>query len=151
MKKKLLTLACAMLFAVSTSAQWLGQPTGVPAYNAAPPKKGQKLPPILAPHDVHIQPSQYAAAQKHVYALAAKIPRVLHQQPCYCYCDRGHGHNSLHSCFESDHGAHCMACMQEVIYAYKMTKLKKTPAQIRRGIIAGEWKSIRLETATSIN
>src|SRR5690348_17686746 len=35
---------------------------------------------------------------------ALPIPVVLHQQPCYCYCDRM-GHNSLHSCFEGTHGA----------------------------------------------
>jgi hypothetical protein len=32
-----------------------------------------------------------------------------------------------------------------------MTKAKKTPTQIRQGIIAGEWKAIDLETAASIN
>jgi hypothetical protein len=147
MKKKVLTLACAALFGVSTSAQWLGPPTDVPAYNASAPRKGQTLPPILTPDNVVVQPGKYAAMQKHAYVLAAKIPRVIHQQPCYCYCDRGHGHNSLHSCFESEHGANCSACLKEVYYAYKMTKLKRTPTQIREGIIAGEWKAIDLETA----
>jgi Protein of unknown function with PCYCGC motif len=151
MKKKLLTLACATLFAVSTSAQWLGGPTDVPAYNASAPKKGETLPAILAPDAVHVMPGKYAAMQKHAYVVAAKIPRVIHQQPCYCYCDRGHGHNSLHSCFESEHGANCAACLKEVYYAYKMTKAKKTPTQIRQGIIAGEWKAIDLETAAAIN
>jgi hypothetical protein len=151
MKKKLLTLLCVAIFAVSTSAQWLGTPTEVPAYNAHPPVKGQQLPAILRPENVVVQPTKYAPVQKHAYVLAAKIPRVLHQQPCYCYCDRGHGHNSLHSCFESEHGANCAACLKELYYSYKMTKLKRTPAQIREGIIAGEWKAIDLETAASIN
>src|SRR5688500_15048490 len=115
MKKKLLTLACAALFAVSTSAQWL-QPTDIPAYNAAAPKKGQTLPAIMGPQHVRVHTSKYAAAQKQAYVLAAKIPKVIHQQPCYCYCDRGHGHNSLHSCFESDHGANCVACLKELYY-----------------------------------
>ncbi len=35
--------------------------------------------------------------------------------------------------------------MKEVFYAYEQTKLKKTPAQIRAGIIKGDWKSIDLE------
>jgi Protein of unknown function with PCYCGC motif len=151
MKKKLLTLVCAALFAVSSSAQWLGQPTDVPAYNAGAPKKGEMLPAILTPEAVNVMPGKYAPMQKHAYLLAAKIPRVLHQQPCYCYCDRGHGHNSLHSCFESEHGANCAACLKELYYAYRMTKMKRTPAQIRQGIIAGEWKAIDLETAASIN
>ena len=36
--------------------------------------------------------------------------------------------------------------MKELFYAYEQTKLKKTPAQIRAGIIKGEWKSIDLES-----
>jgi hypothetical protein len=41
--------------------------------------------------------------------------------------------------------------MKEVFYAYQQTKLNKTPAQIRDGIIQGEWKQIDLEAAISIN
>ena len=37
--------------------------------------------------------------------------------------------------------------MKEVFYAYEQTKLKKTPAQIRAGIIKGDWKTIDLESA----
>ena len=88
--------------------------------------------------------------QVRAYELAAKIPNVINQLPCYCYCERI-GHNSLHTCFESTHGAHCGICMKEVYYAYQQTKLKKTPAQIRDGIIKGEWKAIDLETAANIN
>ena len=84
--------------------------------------------------------------QVRAYQLAAKIPDVIYQLPCYCYCERI-GHNSLHTCFESTHGAHCALCMKEVFYAYEQTKLKKTPAQIRAGIIKGDWKTIDLESA----
>ncbi len=38
------------------------------------------------------------------YKIAAAIPEVLAQQPCYCYCDR-FGHGSLLDCYASDHGA----------------------------------------------
>ena len=38
------------------------------------------------------------------YEIAAAIPEVLAQQPCYCYCDR-FGHGSLLDCYASDHGA----------------------------------------------
>ena len=57
---------------------------GVPAYNAAPPPKGTKLPPILTKADLWGADAQNAF-QTHAYELAAKIPNVLHQQPCYCY------------------------------------------------------------------
>ena len=88
--------------------------------------------------------------QSHAYELAAKIPNVIYQQPCYCYCDRM-GHKSLHSCFENTHGAQCSTCMKEVYYSYQMSKQHKTAAQIRKGIMAGEWKQIDLQSAATIN
>src|SRR2546423_14079616 len=33
------------------------------------------------------------------YALAAKEKRGLYQQPCFCYCDRSNGHQSLLDCY----------------------------------------------------
>ena len=38
------------------------------------------------------------------YRVAARIPEVLAQQPCYCWCDKI-GHGSLVDCFATDHGA----------------------------------------------
>jgi hypothetical protein len=81
------------------------------------------------------------------YKMAAKIPNVLHQEPCYCRCDREMGHNSLHSCFEGTHGAACSTCMREAVYSYQQTKLGRTPAQIRAGIERGEWQTVDLEKA----
>lgn len=119
----------------------------VPAYNAQPPKAGELLP--VLPADLRVGENFKNPYQVHAYELAAKIPGVISQLPCYCYCERI-GHSSLHTCFESAHGAHCGICMAEVYYAYQQTKLRKTPAQIRDGIIKGEWKSINLETASNI-
>lgn len=121
----------------------------VPAFNAGPPPKGSKLPDILGKEQLWGQNAQYPF-QSHAYELAAKIPVVLHQQPCYCYCDRM-GHNSLHSCFEGTHGAQCAACLKELYYSYSMHQKGKTAAQIRKGIIGGEWKQVDLQTAASIN
>ena len=56
------------------------------------------------------------------------------------------GHNSLHSCFETTHGAACSTCAKEAVYAYNMTRQGKTPQQIRDGIERGEWQSIDLDT-----
>jgi len=120
----------------------------VPAYNANPPKPGDLLP--ILPTDLRTGENFRYPYQVHAYELAAKIPTVISQLPCYCYCERI-GHTSLHTCFESDHGAHCGICMKEVFYAYQQTKLKRTPGQIRDGIIKGEWKSIDLEAAISMN
>jgi hypothetical protein len=93
--------------------------------------------------------SQYPY-QTRAYELASKIPVVLHQQPCYCYCDRM-GHNSLHSCFETAHGARCATCLKELYYSYQQHQKGKTAAQIRAGIIAGDWKQIDLQAAGAIN
>ena len=104
---------------------------------------------ILTKADLWGADAQYPY-QTHAYELAAKIPTVLHQQPCYCYCDRM-GHNSLHSCFENTHGARCSTCLKELYYSYQQHQKGKTAAQIRAGIIKGEWKQIDLQSAAAIN
>jgi hypothetical protein len=61
------------------------------------------------------------------------------------------GHNSLHSCFESTHGAQCAVCLKELYYSYQQHQRGRTAAQIRSGIIKGEWKQIDLQSAAAIN
>jgi hypothetical protein len=146
-----LTIAVLFPLTMTVSAQWGAQKQegGVPAYNAAPPPKGTKLPAILMKDQLWGADAQYPY-QTHAYELASKIPTVLHQQPCYCYCDRM-GHNSLHSCFESTHGAQCATCLKEVYYSYQQHQKGKTASQIRAGIINGDWKLVDLQSAASIN
>jgi hypothetical protein len=146
-----LTLIFLFLVTLTLSAQWADPAQDdVPALNAGPPPKDAKLPPILAKSELWGPDSQYAY-QTHAYELASKIPAVLHQQPCYCYCDRSAAHNSLHSCFEGTHGARCATCLKELYYSYQQNKAGKTPAQIRAGIIKGEWKQIDLQSAATMN
>jgi len=135
---KPMLLALVALVAVVCFAQG----DRVPAYNDHTLQPGDAVP-ILPKDQLWGEAFKYPY-QVQAYQLAAKIPGVLYQLPCYCYCDRI-GHNSLHSCFESTHGAHCAICMKEAFYAYEQTKLKKTPAEIRAGIIKGDWKAIDLE------
>lgn len=146
-----LTLIFVCAVTLTVSAQWTAEEAegGIPAYNAGPPSKGTKLPAIMSKAELWGADAQYPY-QAHAYELAAKIPTVLHQQPCYCYCDRM-GHNSLHSCFESAHGARCSTCLKELYYSYQEHKKGKTAAQIRAGIIKGDWKAIDLQSATAIN
>jgi hypothetical protein len=61
------------------------------------------------------------------------------------------GHNSLHSCFENTHGAQCVTCLKELYYSYSLHQKGKTATQIRKGIIAGEWKAVDLQTAATHN
>ena len=133
------------------SAPWLRSQSDpdVPHYNAAPPAKTGTLPPILTRDQLWGQNAKHPY-QIHAYELAAKIPKVIYQQPCYCHCDRSMQHNSLHSCFSGMHGAQCTTCMQELYYTYKMYKKGKTASQIRAGIIKGEWNTIDLDEAVKM-
>jgi hypothetical protein len=78
------------------------------------------------------------------YKLAARVKRVLYQQPCYCHCDRSQGHGSLLDCFAGKHAAECGVCIKEGLYSYEQTKKGKTAAQIRDGIEKGEWQQLDL-------
>ena len=135
MLKRGLTLAFILSITFVLSAPWATSQSAtsqgegaVPAHNAGPPPKGTKLPPILAKDQLWAENAQYPF-QTHAYELAAKIPVILHQQPCYCYCDRM-GHNSLHSCFESAHGAECATCLKEVYYSYAEHQKGRSAKQI---------------------
>ena len=142
--KRILVCAVLGLVTIVASAQWTNPSADVPTYNATASAK--PLPPVLSGDQLtgvyFSHPYQVVA-----YKMAAKIPGVLHQQPCYCRCDMALGHNSLHSCFEGTHGAACSTCMREAVYAYQQTKIGKTPAQIRAGIERGEWQNVDLEKA----
>jgi hypothetical protein len=81
-------------------------------------------------------------AVKNAYAVAAKVKRVLYQQPCYCHCDRSIGHESLLDCYVGKHASVCDVCMREAFYAYEQTQKKKTPAEIRAGIERGDWQQV---------
>jgi len=143
MKRVLGTLALGLL-TLAASAQWTNPANDVPAYNLGAPK--QTPPPIMSGSQL-TGPYFAHSYQVIAYKMAAKVPNVLFQQPCYCRCDRSMGHNSLHSCFETTHGAACSTCMKEGVYAYQQTKLGKTPTQIRAGIERGEWQQVDLEKA----
>jgi hypothetical protein len=72
-----------------------------------------------------------------VYSIAAKIPKLLYQEPCYCFCDRNLGHESLLDCFTSRHGVGCHLCQRGIIFSYEQSKLGKTPAEIRSAMKQG--------------
>lgn len=141
--KRVFPLVCVAMLAITTSAQFMDKE--VPAYHPLPPAKGEKLAPIASAAQLDQMDLKYDF-QRRAYEAAAKVPRVLHQLPCYCFCDRSAGHTSLHTCFEGEHGSHCSTCMQEAFYAYAMTKKGKTATQIREGIMRGDYKSIDLRT-----
>jgi hypothetical protein len=119
----------------NAAQQMDGEPT--PAFHTKPPTDA--LPPTM-------DPSLFPDMQTfNAYVVAGHTKKVLYQQPCYCHCDRSLGHGSLLDCFVSRHAAGCDICQKEDFYAYEQTHKGKTPAQIREGIIHGEWE--RVETA----
>jgi Protein of unknown function with PCYCGC motif len=97
-----------------------------PAHHETPPTS---LPPTLAPE-------KFPGKTRAAYQAARDIPQTLAQLPCYCHCDLGMGHKSLHSCFEDDHAAHCATCTDEALMAYRWQKEQHlSPKEIRDRII----------------
>lgn len=106
----------------------------VPAFHNQTPK-GQ-LPETLAP-------SQFTnIIVQNAYLLAARVKKVLYQQPCYCHCDRSEGHGSLLDCFAGKHASVCEVCIREGLYSYEQSHNGKSAAQIRAGIERGEWRNV---------
>jgi len=96
-----------------------------------------------------LDPTQFSTVLvQNAYTVAARIKKLLYQQPCYCHCDQSQGHHSLLDCFAGNHGAECNLCMAEDFYTYEQSRAGKTAAQIRAGIINGEWRSVDLHKYT---
>ena len=82
-----------------------------------------------------MRPELFEGNVRRAYQVAQEIPRTLAQLPCYCHCDRGQGHKSLHSCFVDEHGANCGICINEALLAHSLEKHQKlNPEQIREQI-----------------
>jgi hypothetical protein len=106
----------------------------IPAFHSQAPQGA--LPPTMDPtlfNGIDVQ---------NAYTIAARIKKVLYQEPCYCHCDQSQGHGSLLDCFVSKHGSGCGTCMREDFYSYEQSRKGKTPAQIREAIERGEWQSV---------
>ena len=114
--RKIVAVAGAILFAgvallavprwAESRAAQGNEPT--PAYHSQVPPGA--LPPTMDPTAFNNPIVQNA------YAVAAKVKRVLYQQPCFCHCDRSIGHESLLDCYVGKHAAVCDVCMKEAFY-----------------------------------
>ena len=147
--KHFLGMLALLLAAGMTHAQFLNQESAVPAFHPTRPAPGAKLPPILTEKDLAAS-GMIAPAQTAAYKAAALSSSVVYQMPCYCFCDRNHGHASLRSCFESTHGASCSTCMQEALYSYRQSKKGWSAKMVRDGIMHGDYKLIDLENVPPI-
>jgi Protein of unknown function with PCYCGC motif len=127
-----LGMAIAAPHAASRQAQSAEEP--VPAFHNEA-SKGQ-LPETL-------DPAQFTnVVVQNAYNLAARVKKILYQQPCYCHCDRSQGHGSLLDCFAGKHASVCEICIREGLYSYEQSHKGKTAAQIRAGIEHGEWRNV---------
>jgi Protein of unknown function with PCYCGC motif len=128
----LLTAGAGLLALPQFAAAPMDEPT--PAFHAQPPQ--DTLPPTM-------EASIFTDIQTfNAYAVAGRVKKVLYQQPCYCHCDRSQGHGSLLDCFVSRHASGCDICQKEDFYSYEQTRQGKAPAQIREGIMHGEWQKV---------
>lgn len=134
----------ALVVLATAIGTWSQAP--VDKFHNAPPKKGEKLPPILSKQQLWFTQAPY---QRRAYEAAAQHSSVLYQLPCKCHCSATVGHTSLRSCFESTHGAGCDVCMKEAFFAAQQTAKGRTPAQIREGIERSEHNRIDLQTGTA--
>ena len=135
----LLSLALGLALIPQRAASRVAQAANdetVPAFHAEVPKG--PLPATLNPG---VFPNVLV---RNAYTLAARVRRVLYQQPCYCHCDRSQGHGSLLDCFAGMHAAECGVCIREGLYSYEQSRKGKTGAQIREGIERGEWQQVDL-------
>jgi hypothetical protein len=143
MKRLLLTLAIIGTIAI-TQARLSAAHSDMPAFHEGPPAKGAALPAIMSQKQL-ADAGYTAPAQKEGYKAAAKAGDVMYQMPCFCFCDRNHGHASLRSCFEGNHGANCGTCLAEALYSYKMAKKGWTAKMIRDGILRREYEQMDLQ------
>jgi hypothetical protein len=92
--------------------------------------------PPTGPLPATLDPAQFAENKTAfvVYSIAAKIPELLYQEPCFCSCDKREGHQSLLDCYTGWHGYGCITCQTEVIFIYEQSKLGKSAAQIRKAL-----------------
>lgn len=89
-----------------------------------------------------LDPAMFSGSVRSAYQVVKEIPETIAQLPCYCRCDTGMGHKSLHTCFVDDHAASCGICTNSALKAYKLQKERKmTPEQIREELIA-EYKNL---------
>lgn len=74
-------------------------------------RQAEQIPPFFVseeaakPLPATLSPASFSnPSVARAYRVAREIPKVLAQQPCYCYCDK-FGHRGLLDCYRDNHGA----------------------------------------------
>ena len=101
----------------------------VPAY--------YKTAPSLSTLRPTLSPELFSGNERLAYQAAKEIPQTLAQLPCYCHCDKGFGHKSLLSCFETEHGENCGICIGEALMACNLEeRARLNVVQIRERLFS---------------
>ena len=140
-----LAVGSVILIGVAVSFMWMM------ISNAAPDKEENRIPAFFETLQqagrlpVTLSPELFGkSAAAKAYQVAKEIPGVLAQQPCFCHCDRASGHRSLVDCYRDDHASGCLICIKEALLARKLHHEGMSDADIRKRIIAGDWKNIEV-------
>jgi hypothetical protein len=92
--KRFLAVSGVLVASAMTQAQFGSSLNNVPAFHDQAPAKSEDLPAILSQKQL-ADAGLTEAAQKESYKAAIRTSAIAYQLPCYCYCDRNHGHKSL--------------------------------------------------------
>ena len=137
-------LSIVALLAFGLATFYLRRYAGLLPWQRVPPysdsvDRAKPLPKTLPPSE--FSDPKIAGA----YEIARRIPEVLVQQPSYCLLARRH-HHSLLECFSTKDAAYCgQICLKEAYFSDELNRAGKSAREIRSSIIAGEWRSIKLE------
>jgi hypothetical protein len=125
----------------SAQATALTQPSRHPSMPTPLSQAATEIPahyetaPALSSLGATLDPAKFSGKAREAYRVVRDAPQLIAQMPCYCHCDRGLGHKSLHSCFEDDHAANCATCIDEALMAYQLQRRGVSAKQIRQQII----------------
>ena len=153
--KVLLAIIAVLTLAAAATVAWQRSRDTLPAPTTAAPAPRTQSPSAHAGHNhdnarvpafqntvapgslpATLAPERFVGQVRLAYQAVREIPETIAQLPCYCYCDEGFGHKSLHTCFVDDHAAGCAVCVEEALLAYRLqTQEGLSPEQIRERII----------------
>jgi Protein of unknown function with PCYCGC motif len=149
MRARLLSITAALLVAVAASAGAAGQkPAGQkPAVKKAPPASGAACTKCVEKAAV-LDPKLFTDTRKYeaevapAYEVARKYPQTLDRLHCFCECQESmvHRHQTLLTCFTTDHAAGCGICIREALLA-KELKEKGMPDDQIEVTVEGVFKT----------
>ena len=150
MLKRAFTLMFLFVVTLTVSAQWAAnqEDQGVPAYNAAPPPKGKKLPPILPKESLWAENAQFPY-QTHAYELAAKIPERDSPGTVLLLLRPRHGSQQPAQLLRKHPRSPVRRMPEGAVLLLLADQEGQDPGADSRRASKGEWKQVDLQTAAT--